>query len=182
MRLFIVRHGRTVWNEKKRTQGRVHNRLSSFGVAFSKEVAEKLKDIEFDYIFSSPLLRAVQTANIINKFHNNKVVKDERLTDIDQGVFTGRYFESLSEEELAIKKSKDKNYGMESLKEMYDRTSDFYNYIKNHYSDSTILVVTHSGNASFLEMLTSCSEYDPNVFNRTDLFQNSEVKEFLVKN
>lgn len=182
MRLFIARHGKTVWNEKKRTQGRVYNRLSNQGKIFSNEVAQKLKDIEFDYIFSSPLLRAVQTANIINKYHNKKIIKDERLTDIDQGVFTGRYFESLTDEELKIKKSKDKNYGMESHKEMYDRVKSFFDFLKLNYPDSTILVVTHSGNASFLEMLTSCSEYDPNVFNRTDLFQNSEVKEFLVKN
>lgn len=52
-------------------------------------MALKYKDTKFDIIFCSPLMRTIQTANIINKFHNVKIVKDERLIEIDQGIFTG---------------------------------------------------------------------------------------------
>ena len=180
MNLYIIRHGKTVWNEKRRTQGRVHNRLSKQGILFSSKVADELKDVKFDFIFSSPLLRAVQTANIINKHHGKKIIKDDRLIDIDQGVFTGRFFDSLTDEELTIKKSRDKNYGMESLKEMFYRVKDFYSYLKTHFSNTTILVVTHSGVATFLSLVIDHEEFDPKVFNRTDLFDNSQIKQFLI--
>ena len=181
MEIYIVRHGTTVWNEKKRTQGRVNNRLSKNGKEKAKILAKKLKDICFDYIFSSPLLRSVQTANLINKYHNNKIIKDKRLTDIDQGIFTGRYFNSLTKEELVLKKSKAKSCNMETLEEMYFRIKPFFNEIVEKYKDKTVLIVTHSGVASFLEKMINYPHYDKNIFNSTDCFKNGQVKFFEYK-
>ena len=175
-----MRHSTTVWNEQRRTQGRVQNRLSESGKQQTYLQAEKLKGIHFDCIFCSPLLRAVQTANIINKYHNCKIIKDERITDIDQGIFSGRYFDSLTKQELELKKSKAKSCGMESLKEMYFRIKPFFEYIATKYSGKTILIVTHSGVASFLEKMITCPIYEEKVFNRTDYFQNGEVKRFEI--
>ena len=180
MKLIITRHGQTVWNKHKRTQGRVHNRLSKEGIISVQNIAEKLKNVKIDYIFSSPLLRAVQTANLINKNHNKKIIKDQRLTDIDQGSFTGRYFDTLTSEELIIKNNRDKKYGMESLWELYDRVNDFLSFLKQNYPSSTILIVTHSGVASFIELSTKHAEFDPEIFARTDLFQNAEFKEIMI--
>lgn len=180
MNLYIMRHGRTIWNERKITQGRIHNRLSAIGIKTSEECAKALKEVNFDYIFCSPLLRAVQTANIINRYQNKKVIKDERITDIDQGYFTGKYFNQLSEKELKIKESKDKAYGMESFAELYVRVKNFYNFLKQNYLNKTILIITHSCVASFLELMIKYENYDENVFNITTLFENSEFKNFIV--
>lgn len=180
MNIYIMRHSTTVWNEQRRTQGRVQNVLSKSGKDHTNTQAEKLKDIHFDCIFCSPLLRAVQTANIINKYHKCKIVKDERITDIDQGIFSGRYFDSLTQEELKLKKAKDKSCGMETLKEMYYRIKPFFDDIITNYKAKTILIVTHSGVASFLEKMISCPNYDEKVFNRTDYFQNGEVKKIEI--
>lgn len=180
MEIYIVRHGTTIWNEKKRTQGRVRNKLSKNGIIEVLAIAEKLKDVGFDYIFCSPLLRAVQTANIINKFHNIKLIKDERLTDIDQGIFTGRYFNSLTNEELILKKAKSKSCKMETLEEMYYRVKPFFDEIVEKHQDKTILIVTHSGVASFLEKMITNNYYNEEIFNRTDYFNNGEVKKFTV--
>ena len=180
MKLLIDRHGKTVWNEQKRTQGRVHNRLCKDGILSSQETAEKLKNIKIDYIFSSPLLRSVQTANIINKYHNKKIIKDERLTDIDQGVFTGRFFESLTNEELQIKQTKNKDYGMESLQEMYVRIKDFFEFLKKHYYNYTILIVTHSGVARMVELSAKFDSFSNENFNKTMAFQNSEIREIVI--
>ena len=175
-----MRHSTSVWNEQRRTQGRVQNRLSESGKKQTYLQAEKLKDIHFDCIFCSPLLRAVQTANIINKYHNCKIIKDERITDIDQGIFSGRYFDSLTKLELELKKSKAKSCGMESLKEMYFRIKPFFDEVTAKYKDKIILIVTHSGVASFLEKMITCPIYDEKVFNSTNNFENSEVKKFVV--
>lgn len=180
MELYIVRHGTTVWNEQKRTQGRVNNRLSAKGKQESQELAEELMHKSIDYIFCSPLMRAVQTANIINQYHKQKIVKDKRLTDIDQGVFSGRYFLQLSTEELEAKRSRSKAYGMESLREMYLRVKDFFEYLLKNFSTKTVLVVTHSGVASFLQKMTLNSEYSLESFGKTALFGNAQIKHFVL--
>lgn len=180
MELYIVRHGKTYWNEQKRTQGHVHNRLCKDGIEASKNTALKLKDVKFDYIFCSPLLRAKQTAKIINKYHNNKIIKDSRLIDIDQGYFTGVYYEKLSPELAQIKLNKDKRYGMESLHELYLRIKNFYDDLLKNYNNKKILIVTHSGVASFLQQVTKYNHFDKNLFNKTDLFNNAEVKIFKI--
>ena len=94
MNIYLMRHGTTVWNEKGITQGRVNNRLSQSGKAIAEQRALELQNVEFDVIFASPLMRTMQTANIINKYHNVKVVKDERLIEIHQGIFTGKKWTS----------------------------------------------------------------------------------------
>ena len=182
MNLYIIRHGVTVWNEKRRTQGRVHNKLSKRGIELSEAVARQLRDISFDYIFCSPLLRAVQTANIINKYHNKKIIKDERLTDIDQGYFTGKYFDKLTQEELIIKKSRAKSYGMESLVELFERVSNFFNFIKELYKKENILIVTHSGVAKFIEYVTKNNTFNTETFSKLKPYKNCEIKKFLIDN
>ena len=55
MEIYVMRHGRTIWNEKHICQGRSQNRLSKFGKSQVEEQATKYKDVKIDYIFSSPL-------------------------------------------------------------------------------------------------------------------------------
>ena len=90
MKIYVMRHGKTNWNENGTIQGRSNNRLSNNGKAVVEEVALKQKDTKFDIIFCSPLMRTMQTANIMNQYHNVKILKDERLIEIEQGIFTRR--------------------------------------------------------------------------------------------
>ncbi|MBP3630184.1 MAG: histidine phosphatase family protein, partial [Clostridia bacterium] len=70
MKVYVMRHGKTVWNEKNRIQGLSRNRLSKTGDELVKIVAERYKNVQFDVIFASPLMRTMQTANIMNSYHN----------------------------------------------------------------------------------------------------------------
>src|SRR3989338_10840636 len=63
--LYIVRHGETEWNVKDRIQGHKDSPLTSQGIRQAYDVAEKLKHIQFDAIFSSDLLRVKRTVEII---------------------------------------------------------------------------------------------------------------------
>ena len=72
----------------------------------------------------------MQTANIMNKYHNVKVVKDERLVEIHQGIFTGKKWLSLTKEERELKNSRDSSCGMESYDSVYERVNDFIQNIK----------------------------------------------------
>ena len=78
MNIYVMRHGTTVWNEKGITQGLTNNRLSKNGVALTEKVSLEYKNIKFEAIYCSPLTRTVQTANIMNKYHNLKIIKDTK--------------------------------------------------------------------------------------------------------
>ena len=179
MNLYVMRHGTTVWNEKGITQGQTNNRLSKSGILLTQEVAKNLKDIPFDIIISSPLMRTIQTANIINAYHNVKVVKDLNLIEINQGIFTGRSKYSLTEEEQVIKNSRS-GAGMESYQECYDRIKNFVKEIKNRYNYENVLIITHNCSATFIEDVVCGKEinFSDNKFLRN--FKNAEVKKFVI--
>ena len=63
--LYIVRHGETDWNREHKVQGRTDIPLNDYGRRLARETAEGMKDIPIDLCFTSPLLRAKETAQII---------------------------------------------------------------------------------------------------------------------
>lgn len=65
MKLYVVRHGETDWNKNFLMQGNTNTDLNETGISQAKEIREKLKDIDFDVCYSSPLSRAYNTAKII---------------------------------------------------------------------------------------------------------------------
>ena len=70
MKIYVMRHGTTIWNEKGITQGRTNNHLSSSGVELTKKTSKEYQNTKFDVIICSPLFRTVQTVNLMNKYHN----------------------------------------------------------------------------------------------------------------
>lgn len=179
MNVYVMRHGQTVWNVKKITQGRSNNRLSKRGKEETKKMAEHYKNVPFDAIFASPLMRTMQTANIMNAHHNVKIIKDDRLIEIDQGIFTGRKKSSLSEEELKLKNAKSKEAGMETYEECYNRAKDFVNYLKT-CDYQNVLVVTHSCIASFIEDVILCTPVDFSTIPQMNDYPNSAIKKFKI--
>lgn len=179
MKIYIVRHGRTKWIEEGRTQGRRQNRLNGSGILGVERTADKLKGEKIDVIYSSPLMRAIQTAKIVNRYHNVEIKKCELLTEIDQGVFTGRIWRNLTDEEKELKNQRLKEYGMESLEEVATRVKKFKNDVIDNCSFENILVVSHGNVCTMLESILVSGDVD---FEKVDEFANSEVKEFEVNN
>lgn len=64
MILYIIRHGETEWNKMGKMQGRTDISLSEDGRKLAQN-GRWIKNVKFDYIFSSPLERAYETAYII---------------------------------------------------------------------------------------------------------------------
>lgn len=180
MIVYVMRHGTTVWNEKGITQGRTNNRLSKQGKVLTEEVAIAHKDVHFDVIFASPLMRTMQTANIINKYHKVKIVKDERLIEIDQGIFSGKSKYEISEEEKKLKFARAKECGMESYQSVYERIKDFVCELKENAKYKTVLIVTHNVGASFAELVLTDTKVDYNNDKHLRSFKNAEVKYFEI--
>jgi broad specificity phosphatase PhoE len=90
-RSFIcLRHGATDWNRQGLFQGRTDNPLNDDGIAQAYAAAEKLRAVALGHVVSSPLLRAVQTAEIIANIASRTVVLDHGLIELDFGSFEGQ--------------------------------------------------------------------------------------------
>ena len=92
MELYLVRHGKTVWNAENRLQGRTDIELNEEGITAAKELGEKLKNVNFDRIYSSPLKRAFHTAELIRGNRNVEIIKDDRLQELSFGIYDGAYY------------------------------------------------------------------------------------------
>lgn len=66
MKIYFVRHGQTDWNIQHRLQGSADIPLNKTGINQAQILKEKINNLDIDFIISSPLKRAVDTANIIN--------------------------------------------------------------------------------------------------------------------
>ena len=65
MRLYMIRHGETEWNVKKRFQGQSDIPLNNEGRKIARITAEALADVPFTRVYTSPLKRAYETAIIL---------------------------------------------------------------------------------------------------------------------
>ena len=62
MDIYLIRHGETDWNKKRKLQGQVDIPLNEFGKLLAKETAPALADVPFAVCYTSPLKRAAETA------------------------------------------------------------------------------------------------------------------------
>ena len=89
--LYIVRHGETDWNKRHKVQGRTDIPLNDYGRRLARETAEGMKNIRIDLAFTSPLLRAKETAQIILEGRDVPLYDEERLQEISFGRYEGLY-------------------------------------------------------------------------------------------
>ena len=174
-----MRHGRTVWNEKGIIQGRSKNRLSLAGKSMTQDVALKYRDTKFDVIFCSPLMRTMQTANIMNQYHNVKIIKDDRLIEIDQGIFAKRLKSSITKTEEKQRLMRDPACGIERYESVYERSKDFLQYLKEQNYDN-VLIITHNVSASLMGEILNNIQVDFKNNDQLRKFGNAEIKCFEV--
>ncbi|MFZ3115358.1 MAG: histidine phosphatase family protein [Syntrophales bacterium] len=99
MELTLVRHGETLWNKEGRVQGSSDIELSDIGLSQARRLAFSSQGPNIKTIYSSPMKRAHQTAQIINRMHNVPIYLEPGLLEMDQGDFEGLTFKELIENE-----------------------------------------------------------------------------------
>ena len=87
---YIFRHGQTDYNIEKRVQSFLDIPLNAQGIAQAKELAKNLADIQFDCIYSSPLSRSLQTAEIVVSNRPIKIITNPGLQERNFGVLCGK--------------------------------------------------------------------------------------------
>jgi len=142
MNLYVIRHGRTNYNELELCnadpQADVH--LNNTGIQQAQQAAEALRDTAIDRIIVSPLPRTRQTADIINQHHHAPIEVHPDIIDIRSG-FEGKpvdeYFAAIAHDPLNARV----NDG-ESLLDHKQRVLRFIDWLKRQ-PEKNILVVAH---------------------------------------
>jgi len=142
---ILVRHGETEWNVGEIFRGRIDIELNETGVKQAELLAEYLSDVEIDAIYSSPLKRALKTAEVIAHPHKLEVVIAPDLIDLDFGQWQGlplqevknKYRELYTEwvdspDQVTIP-------GGESLNDVRKRALDVMNEVIAEYRGTVIL-------------------------------------------
>ena len=155
MNIYVVRHGETDWNKNNMLQGKTDIELNENGIESAKILAEKLKDVKFDIVYSSPLKRALDTAKYICKEKSYKIQEDSRLIERSFGDYEGKKMtknEILDYWNYNLDLS---NNNVESIKSFIDRVYVFLKeiYLKYEKTDFNILIVAHNGISMAIESI-----------------------------
>jgi broad specificity phosphatase PhoE len=89
MRVILVRHGQTDWNENGVFRGRIDVKLNSNGYRQAERVADVLQKVRIDAIYSSPLSRAMDTAEAVSRNHALDVRIEQAFNDMNFGEWQG---------------------------------------------------------------------------------------------
>jgi len=151
IRIILVRHGETKWNIEGRYQGQEDTELSQRGLEQGRMVAEGLKDIPIDLCISSPLQRSYITCKLCADRHNLAVQTDDRLKEINHGLWEGRLSEEISREygdafsrwHTAPQTVTMPGPGGESLEDVRRRIRAAFDEYASLYDGKTVLVAAH---------------------------------------
>lgn len=150
MKVYVIRHGSTDWNAEKRLQGNSNTKLNEKGREQARKTSEAFKDIDFKYIFSSPLDRAYETACILKRDRNIEVIKDDRLIEMGFGVDEGVTFEKRTPGCNVFFEAPGEyvpHETAESIESLFERTADFiYNVLvplSEKEPDAKVLISGH---------------------------------------
>ena len=148
--IILLRHGQADNNTKKILAGRTPGiNLTEQGREQAEQSGQMLKDLNISAIYSSPIDRAMQTAEIVGKHCGVEPISDDRLIELDMGKFTmipyneifekhGNVFLKFYEGSLEISHN-----GVESFAEVQKRIFDMVDFVKNKHTDENVVLVTH---------------------------------------
>ncbi|MGR3764264.1 histidine phosphatase family protein [Rossellomorea sp. NS-SX7] len=134
--LYVVRHGQTDQNKEGRLQGRNGLPLNEEGCKQAESLREQFKEITFDYVFSSPQDRAIQTAKLITGM---QPIIDPRLDVFDLGEADG-----LRKHEVqlnGILPDRDVYRGMEDIQDYIDRVFRFVSELEQEYGEKEVNIL-----------------------------------------
>lgn len=140
----FIRHGVTAWNKEGRAQGTTDVPLDDEGIQMAERVAERMEKEQWDIIYTSHLIRAKRTAEIIaEKQPSIDFRVDKRLGEIGGGIIEG-----TTENERVAKWGpnwREQEMGFEKEEVIISRGMSFIEDIKKAHQGKKILVVSHGG-------------------------------------
>lgn len=144
--IVLVRHGETEWNVSQVFRGRLDVELNETGMKQAELLAEYLRELDIEAIYSSPLKRALKTAETIARYHQLEVKITPVINDLNFGRWQG-----LSRQEVAEKFRESYNDWLnhperlkmpegESLDDVKQRAMSLVNEVIAEHEGTAILV------------------------------------------
>lgn len=99
--IYVIRHAQSEGNLFRMMQGHWDGNVTAMGLLQIDALAERMKDVHIDALYSSDLRRARLTAGAIVKHHDVELRTDRALREMDLGPWEGRFFGDLKREEYA---------------------------------------------------------------------------------
>lgn len=153
MKLYIMRHGETDWNKERRLQGQSDIELNDYGRELAYKTRDGLKEVPFDFVITSPLKRARETAEIVKGERDIPIIEDARIKEMSFGAYEGLRCKGencdIPKEIMKAFFEEPENYQApqdgEDFETFCRRIKDFLQelYEKEEYQDSTILITVH---------------------------------------
>lgn len=144
MKLFVARHGQTVWNAQNKVCGITDVELTEKGIEQAKELADIVKKHNIDTIISSPLKRAIKTSQIVADKNYITLQIEESLIEQNYGIYEG--VDRKNDNFLANKRNFAYRYpNGESMMQVAYRIYGLIDKIKEQYQGKNILIISHGG-------------------------------------
>lgn len=149
--MYLVRHGETDWNINSLIQGHTDIDLNKKGKVQAKQLVKLLKHIKFNAVFSSDLIRAKRTAEMIASKAKVKVQTTPALRERYFGRFEGKSYKTHDREIVSLLNQyrtnvlTQKKTIIESDQSVINRLIPFMKKVARDYIDKTILMVSHGG-------------------------------------
>lgn len=149
MKVYLVRHGETDMNVRNMFYGWTDADINAKGVSQAKELREAFKSIHLDGIYTSDLMRAAHTAEIIAD--GREVKKDSALRELYYGDWENRTWEEMTAEDRVVLKKWETDWldcvmpNGESFTEFYNRVTTGLDRILKANKSKHILIVSHNG-------------------------------------
>lgn len=151
-RICLIRHGETAWNAARRIQGQTDIGLAPAGVEQARAVARHLSKSPVAALYSSDLLRARQTAEVIGAHLSLTPILVPALRERCYGIFEGKTYDEARAAypgDYALFERRDADYafpaGGESLRQLHARVTSGLRELAAAYPGQTLAVVTHGG-------------------------------------
>ncbi len=150
-RICFIRHGETDWNVAKRIQGQTDVPLNETGRSQALAMAFNAAHHDFNAVYSSDLMRAMDTATGVAERSGLEVNKLPQLRERHFGVFQGYTAEEGLQrypEAQVWYTARDVDYDFatgESLLQFSERVSEAVAYLTQQHPDQTLAVISHAG-------------------------------------
>ena len=147
LRIYLARHGQTDWNVERRLQGGTDTALNETGLTQAAKLAEWLKAIRLDMVYSSTLSRSRDTAEIARG--EDPLRSMAGLSERRVGKFEGKWLDRRKDPatvEEYPKRSRDPDDELDgggSLNQFYARVRAAIGEIRSQHSSGAILIVGH---------------------------------------
>lgn len=147
MKIWLTRHGQTDLNKKKLMQGLTDAPLNEKGISQAYKARDAIGEIKFDAVYSSPLQRAIKTAEIIGDVDLNEIIIDQRIIEVDFGKYEKKYYGGLGRAMtlywiFPLKYQAPQT--VESIQSMISRSRSFLEELETKDYEN-VLVVCHGG-------------------------------------